>query len=326
MGSSLAGSDHLAVLFIITLFLMIIIICYNRDHMLGPKGQRLLLSVRGIIGVCALVFLYFALLFIPPSDLSAIANSSIIITAILARIFLKEKIGISHLFALLFTIFGVLFIVKPEFIFKHFSFFSMGQEIKNQTLINTTSNSTLANATAVSEETKFLIGIILVILAALLFGLLQVLVKKLCNYEVHWAVNTIYPAYFGIPVCICISAILYFMEFSHKNLKEELSILPYHVLYSSISAVFGILGQVSMNISLSCEDATKVSIVKTTDVLIAFVLQLIILDIRVDLLSIVGSVLILTGTSIVLLFKMIEDKYSKSNKKSCFKSCLMIKF
>ena len=314
MGSSLAGSDHLAVLFIITLFLMIIIICYNRDHMLGPKGQRLLLSVRGIIGVCALVFLYFALLFIPPSDLSAIANSSIIITAILARIFLKEKIGISHLLALLFTIFGVLFIVKPEFIFKHFSVFSVGQEIKNQTLINTT-NSTLANTTAVSEETKFLIGIILVILAALLFGLLQVLVKKLCNYEVHWAVNTIYPAYFGIPVCICISAILYFMEFSHTNLKEELPILPYHVLYSSISAVFGILGQVSMNISLSCEDATKVSIVKTTDVLIAFVLQLIILNIRVDLLSIVGSVLILTGTSIVLLFKMIEEKYSKSK---CF--------
>ena len=59
--------------------------------MFGPKSQRKLLTIRAFVGTSGLVTFYFAFKLIDPSDCLAIAQSSIIITAIFAKIFLKEK-------------------------------------------------------------------------------------------------------------------------------------------------------------------------------------------------------------------------------------------
>jgi drug/metabolite transporter (DMT)-like permease len=224
---------------------------------------------------------------------------------------------------------GVTFISKPSILFD--------QSVKgNEKKVNIDERLKASNLSVpetsnkknnlFDESTQIIIGISLTISAALFFGLLSILIKKLCNEKVHWSVNTIYGSYLGLPICLGISLIFYITDYSHKDLKSELPDLPYHILYSSCSAIFGILGQVFFNISLTLEDPTKISIAKTSDVFFSYLLQLIILNISVDFLSIIGSVSILVGTFIVLSFKILEDKLKNSTKNSCFKKALLFNF
>ena len=57
------------------------------------------------------------MLMLTPSDAAALGNTSIIFTAVLARIFLKEQLGVIHFVAITLTITGVIFISKPSFLF-----------------------------------------------------------------------------------------------------------------------------------------------------------------------------------------------------------------
>lgn len=313
----LADFDQLVILNIVTIILMIPIMCYTKQNPIGISGQRFLLSCRGILSVIGLICLYTALRFIPPSDLSATGHVSIIVTALLSRIFLKEKLGIPHIFALGLTIFGVTVISKPSFLFD----FKQSQN-------NATSTSNIAG-NEFSADVLFKIGISLVLGSAVIFGSIQIIIKKLCNNNVHWSVSTIYAAYYGLPITAGISFTLYMLGYSHKNLHNELDLLPVNLAFSILSAVFGVTGSVFLNIAFQYEDATKVAIAKTSDVIISFILQLIILGIKIDLLSVIGSLAIVFGTFVVLGFKLIENKYEKSvskKKKNSFEKFLFFKF
>ena len=141
--------------------------------------------------------------------------------------------------------------------------------------------------------------------------------------------STIYAAYYGLPITAGISLTLYLLGYSHKNLHNELDLLPVNLAFSILSAVFGVTGSVFLNIAFQYEDATKVAIAKTSDVIISFILQLIILGIKIDLLSVIGSLAIVFGTFVVLGFKLIENKYEKSvskKKKNSFEKFLFFKF
>jgi drug/metabolite transporter (DMT)-like permease len=69
-----------------------------------------------------------------------------------------------------------------------------------------------------------------------------------------------------------------------------------------LSAIFGVFGQVCLNAALIYEEATTVALFKTTDVLLTFLLQFFFLNIRVDLFNIKGSLAIVLGTLIILLY------------------------
>lgn len=316
--SLLNDYDQLTILNLVTVVLMIPIICYNKLNPFGLKGQRVLLSFRGVLSVLGLILIYTALRFIPPSDLSATGHVSILVTALLSRIFLKEKLGIPHIFALVLTIFGVTVIAKPSFLF------DSKQENTNSSLNATTGLLDSKH----SSGFEFKLGIGLVVIAAFLFGSIQIMIKKLCNSNVHWSISTIYAAYYGLPITIGIEIALYSLKLSNENILNDLNLLLVNILYSTVSAVFGIAGQVFLNVALQYEDATKVAIAKTSDVIFAFILQLIILNIKIDFLSVIGSLAIVFGTFVVLGFKMIETKYAKltHRKKSTFEKFIFFKF
>lgn len=59
---------------------MLIIAKYHRLNQLGDKVERKLLTYRGLFGVISLIFGYFAIKYINPSDFKAINHSGIIIT------------------------------------------------------------------------------------------------------------------------------------------------------------------------------------------------------------------------------------------------------
>lgn len=101
-----SGSEQAMVRYGLQLILMIIVACHKGLNVLGQKEHRKLLVLRGCFGPVSLIAMHFALKFINPSDAIALKDSSIIIVPILARFLLKEKINITHIVSLLFTITG----------------------------------------------------------------------------------------------------------------------------------------------------------------------------------------------------------------------------
>lgn len=279
--------------------------------MFGPKSQRKLLTIRAFVGTSGLVTFYFAFKLIDPSDCLAISQSSIIITAIFAKIFLKEKLSIAHIVALILAVIGIFLISKPKSLFQY-----IYPKANNNNNTSLTSNKTFEMNSMIQSDNSLNItlGILLALACAFASGSVQVMLKKLCNEKVHFSTVTIFTTFVGIPTSLCISIILVLCEVSHKTGFQDINKLLISFVYSIASSLFGVAGQVSLNLSLKYEDATKISILRTLDVFLTFFLQTLWLKIPIDLFSVVGSALLLMGTVLILIFKLIEDGYNKTEE------------
>lgn len=335
---TLSGSDSAFIRYLVQFLTMIIIANYQKRNPLGPKSERKLLTYRGLAGITGLLCGFFAIKFINPSDFKAINHSSIIITAILARIFLKEKLTIAHIFALILTIIGVILISKPSFIF---SFIIKNNEIHlNSSILNLTNSSLLNNSNSLflnftnssliesisnSTSSKFIlsqnsyfitIGVLFSLGAAFGGGSARVILKKLCTNNVHFSIATVYASYYGLPVSLIISIILTATGLTHKDIKNELKFLPEHLAWTVFASCIGVIGQIFLNIALKYEDASRLAIMKTIDVFYAFLLQYLFLNITPDLFSVVGALTILSGAFLILMFKVIESQRKKHHRPS----------
>lgn len=276
-----------------------------------------------------MISIYFAILFLKPSDLVSLSQTSLIMTAILARIFLKERLTMGHFIAILFTIVGVVLISKPSIFFEQD--FEHLKELEKLACNHTnslasTSNETLECKEILQEESslfyenlKLVLGIFLGFLGAFSTSCVFLVLKKLNNSKVHWASNTIFVCWFGWPVSLVLSFILYRVGYSHQNFENEKKDLPMDVFYSIMSSIISIMGQIFLNLCLKYEDATKIAITRTTDVLFSTVLQYFILNILIDLLSAIGAFSIMIGSFVILIFKLFENRYEKYNKRQSAK-------
>lgn len=114
----------LAIRYVIQTILVAFLIFWSGADWFGPKGRRTALVVRGFSGACSVFFGIVSLKYLEISDVETLFNTTVITTAVLGRVFLNEKVTASHLFSLLITIAGVLFILKPHFLFsaaKHYN-------------------------------------------------------------------------------------------------------------------------------------------------------------------------------------------------------------
>jgi drug/metabolite transporter (DMT)-like permease len=265
MLTTLTPSDNAFINYMVWGLVVFIIAKYNKVNVFGTKEQKILLHFRGIIGVFALLSIYTGLKFIDPSDVVSITHASLIITAALARGFLKEKLTIAHFVSTILTILGILLICKPKFLFKTNSF----KDLRNQSSFNLNSSSeilnfTMSGKTDVSENINTVIGVSICLLGAFALGVVQIVMKKLCIKKCHYTVLTLYAVYYGAPISLAISLIFIFIGKSHQNTSNELNTLYLHIFYSICVGLLGVCGQISINLAFSIEDATKIAIIRTT--------------------------------------------------------------
>lgn len=112
------GSEQAFIRYIIQVLTMGIIIMFTKQTFLGPKELRNMLILRGSMSTLALLASHFALKLINPSDAVALLNLNTILLSIMARFILKEKMNLVHLICLILSMFGVVFIAQPSFIFQ----------------------------------------------------------------------------------------------------------------------------------------------------------------------------------------------------------------
>ena len=80
-------------------------------------NNKQLLMARGAVGSLALICVYFAVTTLPLAEATILQYLHTVFTAILALIFLKERIQLSSIICILFCIIGLLLIVSPSLTF-----------------------------------------------------------------------------------------------------------------------------------------------------------------------------------------------------------------
>jgi drug/metabolite transporter (DMT)-like permease len=92
---------------------------YNKvpDYLIGPKGIRLLLVFRGIVGFFGLFGIYYSVQYLDLSDATVLTFLAPILTGYFGRIFLKEPFLRTELYAGLLSFVGVIVIARPQSLF-----------------------------------------------------------------------------------------------------------------------------------------------------------------------------------------------------------------
>ena len=82
-----------------------------------PQGKRWVLIVRSVMGATNLIIHFYGLKHMPMADVNMISAGSPVWVVIFARIFLKEPLIMFDIINIFVTLLGILFIIKPPFIF-----------------------------------------------------------------------------------------------------------------------------------------------------------------------------------------------------------------
>lgn len=349
--------------YLLQLIIMLVYALWEKESIFGKKGERFLLTLRGVFGTIGLITIYFSVKLINPSDAVALINCAVIFVTIFGRIFLKEKLTIVHLIALVVTFVGIILISQPTFIFtnkieqkpkiktinleqenslnilvnnsncasikfmfNHTDPFNLFETMKNKTsfIIDSNTNDSIIFKNSHSDclsniDPKYLqiMGISLALIGAFAYTAVSVILKKLANKKAHLSVVLLYASYFGLPVSFAISVIMIATGAEKKSMEilKDRQLLILNIIYSALAGVLGVGAQIFMNLSLKTEDASKMSLLKSTDLIYTFLFQYLFLDILSNMLNTIGAILIFCGASLVMIFKIVDQKHTKNRKK-----------
>ncbi|XP_050755093.1 solute carrier family 35 member G1 [Gymnogyps californianus] len=217
---------------------------YYKTGFLGPKGKRIFLFFRGFLGSSAMILLYYAFQVMPLADATVITFSSPVFTSLLAWIFLKEKYSIWDLLFTLFAITGVVLIARPPFLFG-------------------------SNVTGIEGSyTDHLKGTIAAITSTVSAASTFVILRKV-GKSVHYFLSIWYYAVIGLIGCVIALFVMNEWRLPYCGKDRVLLILI---------GLLGLGGQIFLTKALQIEKAGPVAIMKTMDVVFAFILQILFLN------------------------------------------------
>lgn len=257
------------------LFTMPLLI-YHKTGFLGPRDKRIYLVLRGFIGSNAMILLFYAVQQMPLADATVIMFSNPVFTSLLAWIFLKERCTIWDCVFTVFTLTGVVLIARPPFIF--------GENPRG----------------IEGNYTNHIKGTIAAFAGAIGAAFTFVVLRKI-GKSVHYYLSVWYYAVIGFIECIITVSVLGEWKLPFCGRDRWLLMLI---------AVLGIAGQTFLTKALQIEKAGPVALMRTVDVVLAFIFQFIFFNRAPTLWSLGGALCVVASTSGVALRKW----YSNSRK------------
>uniref|UniRef100_UPI0037E748F5 solute carrier family 35 member G1 n=1 Tax=Semicossyphus pulcher TaxID=241346 RepID=UPI0037E748F5 len=257
------------------LFTMPLLI-YHKTGFLGPRDKRVYLVLRGFIGSNAMIMLFYAVQQMPLADATVIMFSNPVFTSLLAWIFLKERCTIWDCVFTVFTLTGVILIARPPFIF--------GENLHG----------------IEGNYSSHIKGTIAAFAGAIGAAFTYVVLRKI-GKSVHYYLSVWYYAVIGFLECIITVSVLGEWKIPFCGRDRWMLMLI---------AVLGIAGQTFLTKALQIEKAGPVALMRTFDVVLAFIFQFIFFNRVPTLLSLGGALCVVASTSGVALRKW----YSSSRK------------
>ncbi|XP_028822271.1 solute carrier family 35 member G1 [Denticeps clupeoides] len=250
------------------LFVVPLMIYYNTGF-LGPPGMRVYLFLRGFLGSNAMILLFYAVQQMPLADATVIMFSNPVFTALLAWIFLKERCTIWDLVFTAFTLTGVILIARPPFLF--------GARV----------------AGIEGEYTNHIKGTAAAFAGAVGAACTMVVLRKM-GKNVHYYLSVWYYAVIGLVECLV--ALFFLGEWTMPRCGWDRWTLM-------AIALLGIAGQTFLTKALQIEKAGPVALMRTMDVVLAFIFQFLFLGQRPTWWSLGGALCVISSTSGVALRK-----------------------
>ncbi|KAF8736449.1 hypothetical protein AX14_000319 [Amanita brunnescens Koide BX004] len=249
------------------------------DPILGPKELRPLLILRGVSGFFGLFGIYYSLQYLSLSDATVLTFLSPLCTAIAGAVFLKEQFRRTQVLAGIVSLVGVVLIARPPFLFGDL-----------ETVIST--GITAARIASTPEERMFAVGVAL-------FGVLgatgaYVSIRAI-GKRAH-AMHTM--SYFSLLTVIVASIAMV--------VTRTPFIIPSRLNWFALLIMIGILGfiaQILLTMGLQRESAGRATMGVYTQIVFATIFQRIFFHTTPPLLSIIGTILILSSALYVALTK-----------------------
>ncbi|KAM9336655.1 solute carrier family 35 member G1 [Symphorus nematophorus] len=245
------------------------LLIYNKTGFLGPRDKRIYLVLRGFIGSNSMILFFYAVQQMPLADATVIVFSNPVFTALLAWIFLKERCTIWDCAFTIFTLTGVILIARPPFIF--------GQDLRG----------------IEGDYANHIKGTITAFAAAITAAITFVLLRKI-GKSVHYYLSVWYYAVIGFIECIITVSVLGEWKIPFCGRDRWMLMLI---------AVLGIVGQTFLTKALQIEKAGPVALMRTVDVVLAFIFQFIFFNRAPTWLSLGGALCVVASTSGVALKK-----------------------
>lgn len=247
------------------------IVFYKRNEVdvLGPVGLRRFLWIRGCTGSIATVFMYLTISNLSVGNAITMTYMSIMLVPFIARIFLRESLTILDIIFAVVSLIGVILIARPAFLFPN---------VENE------------------ENENKAIGVTLGILTALFQATTMVILRKLG--KVYTSLNVLYPSIIGSGATTILLTALGKFEF--PCLHEIPFILGV--------GVTGLVGQYLIVISLGLERAGTVSILRSVQIIMVYILQITVLENMPSTLSLIGASLVLSGSIGIGVRKIVNER------------------
>ncbi|KAJ7262735.1 drug/metabolite transporter superfamily [Mycena haematopus] len=229
---------------------------------IGPEGVRMLLGLRGITGFIGLNGTYFSLQYLSLSDVTVISFLVPMCTAMSGSFFLKESFTRREAVAGVCSLFGVVLIARPEFLFGSPDGSSTIQD-KHRTLAIAVALSGVVGSTGAMTS-------------------IRAIGQR--AHPMHLL------AFFSIQSVIAASVIM-------AILREPI-VFPTRPLWLALLAVIGILGfaaQILLTMGFQREKAGRASIALYTQIIFASILERIFFQTLPTFLSLLGTSIILSS-------------------------------
>jgi drug/metabolite transporter (DMT)-like permease len=257
------------------------------DAILGPKGVRSLLVLRGVTGFFALFGVYFSLQYLTLSDATVLIFLTPFCTAIAGALFLKETFRLSQALSGLVSLAGVVLIARPPFLFGDGGIPEDAPEAIDPLVI------IRAVGEGSAAERMMAVGAAMVGVAGTSGAYISVraIGKQAHAMHVlaHYALYSVIAATLGMVIM--------------KTPFVIPSRLDWFVLLI-LMGIFGFCAQVLMTMGLQRETAGRASMALYTQLIFATILQLVIFHATPESwLSVLGMALILSSALYVALSK-----------------------
>ncbi|XP_030797342.1 solute carrier family 35 member G1 isoform X2 [Rhinopithecus roxellana] len=223
--------------------MLIVLPCliYRKTGFIGPKSHRIFLILRGVLGSTSMMLIYYAFQTMALADATVITFSSPVFTSIFAWICLKEKYSPWDALFTMFTISGVTLIVRPPFLFG-------------------------SNTSGIEESYSVHLKGTFAAIGHAVFAASTLVILRKMGKSVDYFLTIWYYVVLGLVETVIILFILGEWSLPYCGLDR---------LFLIFIALFGLGAQIFITKALQIEKAGPVAIMKTMDVVFAFIFQII---------------------------------------------------
>lgn len=233
---------------------------------------RKLVFLRSVLGVAALGFHYLSARFMPLGDATVIYMSSPVIAASLAYTFLGEPWRVPEFLATSLSMLGIVLIVQPDFLFN-------------------------SSSTGIKDvEDTYLVGSFFAVLAAVLLGVIFIILRILGTTQKIPAFNIVFAQSLTQLIFSYPGSIIAGEDFDFRLTWRQFLLL-------CGSGLFGAISQIGLTIGVQQERSALVTSMRMSEALFSFAWQILFTGDSIAFHSFLGSILILIGVITLLTSK-----------------------